>query len=113
MALQKPLPNWLLYKRNLFYEDIAEKKSSSQTFPRHPEAAIPDPAGKVHRCSSLRRKFIEEKMQLSNLPEASRGSNSGSSRKSAQMQLFKKEVYKGKKSCQAEVLDPACQAVHS
>jgi hypothetical protein len=61
MALQKPLPNWLLYKRNLFYEDIAEKKSSSQTFPRHPEAAIPDPAGKVHRCSSLRRKFIKEK----------------------------------------------------
>ena len=79
MALQKPLPNWLLYKRNLFYEDIAEKKRSSQTFPRHPEAAaIPDPAGKVHRCSSLRRKFI-----------------------------------KGKKNWQAEVLDPACQAVHS
>ena len=79
-----------------FYNNIAEKKSSSQTFPGHPEAAIPDPAGKVHRCSSLRRKFIKEKMQLSNLPEASRGSNPGSSRKSAQMQLFKKEVYKGK-----------------
>ena len=104
-----------------FYKNIAEKKSSSQTFPghpeaaipdpagkvhrcssqtfpRHPEAAIPDPAGKVHRCSSLRRKFIKEKMQLPNLPGASGGSNPGSSRKSAQMQLFKKEVYKGKKA---------------